>query len=268
MPPRRQGIFWILTIPHHGFTPYLPVSCQWIKGQLEHADSGFLHWQIIVAVRKKTSLSGITNTFGPYHAELSRSSAAGDYVWKEDTRVAGTQFQLGVQPINRAVANDWEKIWEDAKHGLLEQIPPQIRVSSYRTLRAIGADYARPLGMERSCAVYWGPTGTGKSRTAWEQFGMDAYPKDPRSKFWCGYRSQQMVIIDEFRGGIDIGHILRWLDRYPVNVEIKGSSVPLLATNFCITSNIPPSQWYPDLDPETMAALLRRMTVTQFHAPL
>jgi len=58
--------------------------------------------------------------------------------------------------------------------------------------------------------------------------------------------------------------MLRWLDRYPVNVEIKGSSVPLLAENIWITSNIPPSMWYPDLDHETYLALERRLEILQF----
>jgi hypothetical protein len=112
--------------------------------------------------------------------------------------------------------------------------------------------------------VYWGHTGTGKSRRAWDEAGIGAYPKDPRSKFWDGYRNHEHVVIDEFRGGIDISHILRWFDRYPVVVEVKGSSVVLSATHIWITSNIDPRQWYPELDEETLAALLRRLDITNF----
>jgi len=109
--------------------------------------------------------------------------------------------------------------------------------------------------------VFWGPTGTGKSRRAWDEATLDAYPKDPRTKFWDGYNGQRNVVIDEFRGGIDISHLLRWLDRYPVNVEIKGSSVCLKAEEMWITSNLSPESWYPELDIDTKAALARRMTV-------
>jgi len=112
--------------------------------------------------------------------------------------------------------------------------------------------------------VFWGRSGSGKSRRAWEEAGLDAYPKDPRTKFWCGYRGQVNVVIDEFRGGIDIGHLLRWLDRYPVIVEIKGSSTVLSAERIWITSNIPPESWYPDVDAETMVALKRRLKVIHF----
>lgn len=143
-------------------------------------------------------------------------------------------------------------------------IPADIRVNSYRTLRAISADYARPAAMERTCNVYIGATGTGKSKRAWDEAGMDAYCKDPNSKFWCGYFGQRNVVIDEFRGRIDVSHLLRWLDRYPVNVEIKGSSVPLHCESFWITTNLELDDWYPELDQETRDALKRRLKITHF----
>lgn len=261
---RRQGIFWLLTIPHYSFTPYLPKCCRWIKGQLELGSGGFLHWQILVAFCKKTSLRGCRDCFGPHHGELTRSVAATEYVWKDDTSVAGTRFELGVKPIDRSNNVDWERVWELAKLGDFDQVPASVRVQSYRTLRTIASDYASPVAIERECFVYWGPTGTGKSRRAWSEAGLDAFPKDPRTKFWCGYRGHEHVVIDEFRGDIAIGHLLRWLDRYPVNVEIKGSSTVLKANSFWITSNLSPEQWYPDVDAETFAALRRRLKVTNF----
>jgi len=144
------------------------------------------------------------------------------------------------------------------------EIPTHIRFQSYRTIRQIGADFAKPVGVERSCNVFWGRTGTGKSRKAWADAGMDAYPKDPRTKFWCGYEGQANVIIDEFCGGIDISHMLRWLDRYPVIVEVKGGSRCLNAANYWITSNVDPRAWYPEATEEQKEALLRRLNITHF----
>jgi len=117
--------------------------------------------------------------------------------------------------------------------------------------------------LERTIVVYWGKTGVGKSRRSWDEATLSAYPKDPNTKFWDGYQGQDNVVIDEFRGTIDIGHVLRWFDRYPVIVEIKGSSVPLKATKIWITSNLHPSCWYPTLDADTQAALMRRLEITE-----
>lgn len=263
---RRQGILWMLTIPHRCFTPYLPPGCKYVRGQLEQGSGGYLHWQLLVGLERKGSLRTIKRIFGDEcHAELSRSDAANDYVWKEDTRVQGTQFEMGALPFRRNEKKDWEAIWTKAKEGDLDAIPADVRVVSYRTLRAIASDHSTAVGMVREVFVFWGTTGTGKSRRAWEEAGDQAYCKDPRSKFWDGYQSQSHVVIDEFRGGIDVAHLLRWFDRYPVRVEIKGSSRPLVATKIWITSNLEPKYWYPDLDPMTIDALMRRLNITEFN---
>jgi len=266
MASRRQGIFWILTIScaEYPLQPELKDELCWIRGQQEIGAGGFLHWQVIVAFHQKASSRTLRRLYPGVNAELTRSAAAAEYVWKEDSRVENTQFEFGVRPIQRNSKVEWDKIWESAIKGDLLSIPANIRIQNYRTLRCIQSDFARPVGIDRTCNVFHGPTGTGKSRRAWQEATIDAYPKDPRTKFWCGYNGQPNVVIDEFRGGIDIAHLLRWLDRYPVNVEIKGSSVCLLAKTIWITSNIPPEKWYPELDHETLQALLRRLVVVEF----
>lgn len=121
--------------------------------------------------------------------------------------------------------------------------------------------------MVRDVKVFYGPPGTGKSYAAWHEAGTDAYPKDPRTKFWDGYQGNDTVVIDEFRGGIDISHILRWFDRYPVIIEQKFGATTLRASRIWVTSNIHPRDWYPDLDEDTKNALLRRLNITLFSDP-
>jgi len=197
------------------------------------------------------------------HCELSRSSAAATYCCKEETREEGP-WEFGARPIIRSSKPDWEAAWEFAKSGELERIPASIRIVSYSAIRRINADYSVPQPMERHVKVFWGRTGTGKSRRAWEEATFGAYPKDPRSKFWDGYRDQENVVLDEFRGSIDVSHILRWFDRYPVSVEVKGSSRPLNAKRIWVTSNLEPRCWYPELDSETMEAFIRRLEIIHF----
>lgn len=268
--PSDRARYWLLTVPSENelpeWTQTLPSGIRYVKGQQEvGSTTGYRHWQLVVAYPNPVSLSRVKQDFGERaHCERSRSSAADKYVWKDDTYVEGSRFQLGEKAIKRNDANDWERVWELARTGRLEEIDAQIRLQHYRTLRIIRSDYSEPVAMERNCNVYWGVTGTGKSRTAWAEAGLQAYPKDPRTKWWDGYLNQEHVVIDEFRGSIDPAHLLRWLDRYPVLVEIKGSSIPLVAKTIWITSNLSPDEWYPDLDEETKKALRRRMTIKHF----
>jgi len=256
---------WILTIPYAAFVPFLPDSCSYIRGQREIGESGFDHWQIVVFFKRTIRLTGVTKVFGKYHAEgvVSRDDAL-KYVWKDASAVSGSRFELGELPVRRNCAKDWESVWALAKAGDLESIDKGILVPHYGALKRIKTDYLSPVETVRECVVYWGSTGTGKSRTAWTEAGFDCYPKDPRTKFWDGYNGQKHVIFDEFRGVIDVANLLRWCDRYPVIVEIKGSSCFLVAEKIWFTSNLHPKDWYPDLDPETLAALLRRLTIKQF----
>lgn len=167
---------------------------------------------------------------------------------------------MGKKPFKRNSQTDWEEIRELAKSNEIDSVPADIYIRYYNQLRRIGADHLKPMPIDRRCTVLWGETGTGKSHRAWNFF-PGAYSKDPRTKWWVGYRHETHVIIDEFRGGIDIAHLLRWIDKYPVQVETKGGATALQATHFLLTSNLPPVDWYPDLDRQTFLALERRLHV-------
>lgn len=266
--PSPQGRWFLLTVPEADYRKpdQLHEQLTYIVGQLETAPTtGYRHWQICVQFKRKTTITGCRNLFGGRaHVELTRSSAAREYCRKEESRVDGTEFEFGRPATRRNNNEDWDAVWELAKKGDMEAISSNVRIQHYRTIRTIAADFAEPCSMERKIFVFCGRTGTGKSRRAWEEAGLGAYPKDPRSKFWDGYRNQSHVVIDEFRGGIDISHVLRWFDRYPVLVEIKGSATPLVATKIWVTSNIHPRYWFPMLDIETIDALLRRLEITVF----
>lgn len=265
--PAIQGRYFLLTIPQHLFTPYLPDAISYIKGQLEQgANTGYLHWQVLVTYPKKVTLHAVKQLFGnECHVELTRSSAANDYVWKDETAVQGTRFELGKLAVKRNSKEDWDAIWDSAKRGKLEEIPANIRVTSYNALSRIAKDYMQPIAKEKEVWVFWGPTGTGKSRRAWEEAGLEAYPKIPSSKFWDGYRGQEHVVIDEFTGEIGITHMLRWLDRYPVCVENKGGGCPLNASKIWITSNINPLEWYQNIPRSQVEALMRRLNVVHMY---
>lgn len=182
--------WWLATIPHHEFLPFLPPGITYIKGQLESGSTtDYLHWQLVFNCKKPQRLAAIKRLFGRRgHYEPTRSDAALEYVWKDETSVDGTRFELGTLPVKRNCETDWARVKDLAKRGRLDDIESSIFVRNYRTLKQISADYCEPTAIEREVVCFWGTTGTGKSRRAWEEAGLHAYPKDPRSKFWDGYR--------------------------------------------------------------------------------
>lgn len=120
-----------------------------------------------------------------------------------------------------------------------------------------------------SIEVYWGDSGTGKTRKAVTE-NPGAYllskARDGKGVWWQGYTGQSVVIIDEFYGWIPYDVLLKICDRYPYEVEFKGGSTQLAATKIIITSNKPWTEWYSEeLGDKTMingikfAALQRRL---------
>lgn len=263
-----QARYWILTIPRADWSPpeLLPSNTTCIQGQAELGESGFEHWQLVVGFSRPTRLAAVKSIFGrTAHCEVTRSEAAIAYVQKEDTRIEGTSFKLGSFPLKRNSKHDWAQIKELAKSGRVDEVPPDVYIRYYSTLCRISQDHQIPVAMVRTAVVFWGPTGTGKSMRAFQEAGEFPYVKCSRTKWWSGYKGEEHVVVDEFRGAIAIDYLLRWLDRYPVSVETKGGTRNLMAKRFWFTSNLHPRDWYKDVDSVTYLALERRLDIIEIN---
>jgi len=104
---RTQGLYWMVTLSKcqgdlAGWSPeqwFLDNdNVRWVKGQQEIGGiGGYHHYQFVVALKKKLRQSGFRKLFvgcDP-HVELTKSKAADEYVHKEETKVPGSEFELG-----------------------------------------------------------------------------------------------------------------------------------------------------------------------------
>lgn len=183
------------TIPQSEYDParFRTPDIAYAKGQSEIGSGGYEHVQCLVWLSKKGSLASLRRLFpGTSHWELTRSESAECYVWKDASAVPDTRFEFGVKPIRRNSKPDWDNVWDSAKSGRFELVPASLRVVHYRTLKAIASDYALPVAIERTATVFWGKTGTGKSRDAWAAAGLDAYPK---GMFVGNFRSKNQILV-------------------------------------------------------------------------
>lgn len=128
----------------------------------------------------------------------------------------------------------------------------------------------RDPAIPKQVHVYWGATGTGKTRTAFEE-NPDAYVWGPeQGKWFNGYHDHKTVIFDEFRGQFPFAFLLRLLDRYPMKVETKGGVREFLPDKIILTSPCPPQEWgyCETLQTGSLDQLYRRITSIREFKPL
>lgn len=181
----------------------------------------------------------------------ARSDSVWDYVTKPDTRVAKIP-DFGECRDASGERSDLDYIYEKIATGspiyeIMEQFPRQF-MRNHAAISKLCAYYdtPRPFG-DCTVEIWWGVTGSGKSHKAYHE-NKDAYRKSIPGKWWEGYKGEKTVIMEEFNPEEDkelrLPELLKILDKYPYQVEIKGTSVQLKANRFIFTTNIDPRLWY------------------------
>lgn len=114
--------------------------------------------------------------------------------------------------------------------------------------------------------VFFGKTGTGKTRSVYRQCFPDLPYRPDLSHdktWWDGYEGQDSILLDDFYGQIAISTLLHLLDGYPLQIPVKTAFTQALWTRVFITSNVSPNEWYAQNDripDEVRLGMLRRIT--------
>lgn len=126
-------------------------------------------------------------------------------------------------------------------------------INLYRGLKAT------PRTWETLVIVYWGNTGTGKTRAVHEN-ATDLYTH-VGGNWFDGYDGEKQVLFDEFCGSdFKLSYLLKLLDRYPMQVPIKGGFVNWAPQEIYIATNLNPDEWYRTAHREHVNALKRRFS--------
>jgi len=243
-----QSKGWMFTLNNPDSDVLDTSPYQFITWQRESGESGTPHLQGYVWLKKKTTLAGVKKLLPTAHWEPRRGSheEAVAYCNKEDTRVEGPWTEG--EPPAQGKRNDLHVVAKSILDGMplseVAQIYPVQYIHYHRGFNALrlATTKHRDPTVAPDVTVYWGPTGTGKSRTAYEA-APEAYWL-PQGKWFDTYEGQETVIIDEFYGWLPYSFVLRLLDRYPMLVETKGGQLRFVSSRIIFTSNKPPWEWY------------------------
>ena len=253
------------------------VECTYIiYGKEIGEKEGTPHLQGFVCFKNPRSHKSARDTFIGCHVEIKYAKSTfeqaityckkgGDFTERGvppmDQKEKGeASKQRAANIINLTRAGDFD--------GLIEQYPTFIisNPGNYEKLQNVLVKQSlrrEELDGELEGVWYYGAPGVGKSKRARDEHGRtNVYVKDPSTKWWCNYRGQTVVLLDDFdrRHVKYLYQVKTWSDRYPFPAETKNGNLgDIRPEKLVVTSNYHPSDIWPD-DIE-LAPLLRRFKI-------
>lgn len=264
--------------------------------QPERGENGTPHLQGFLFCRDRVTVAGLKRILhvNRVHLEVMRGTSAEAiaYCQKDESRDrdAGFAFcEFGERAAvpgrsGQGTRSDIDEFSQRvlAGEGLAEiaEAMPSTYVLNYRGLESLRRLVVHKSRVADADGVlvpprvfwFWGPTGTGKTRTALrESAGKSIFWKMADNHWFDGYDQQDVMILDDFRvSWFKFGFLLRLLDIYPLTVEVKGGSAFFNTNTIYITSPKSPQEMYSNLaeaEEGQFNQLLRRITEVRYIGP-
>jgi len=232
------------------FTPEQKV--RYVVFQKEKGDEGTEHYQGYVEFSTPKRLAAVKKLLPRAHWEARRGTAdeARDYCMKDDSRVNGP-WESGTFTKTPGKRTDLEDLYKLARStATLAEVAdacPGPYMRHYKAVQHVRqlAALDKPTRTEDlKVYVLYGAPGLGKTRTVYNKF-PDVYSVPLGKDLWFdNYKGERIVLLDDFSGNLRLVDCLRLLDRYPIQVPVKGGFVWWCPAKIFITCNVHPRNWY------------------------
>lgn len=251
------------------------IDCRWMIVGKEVGEEGTPHLQGACFLRTQKAFSRLKTLPGlkRAHVEEARGSAEQQLAYctkqDKDAYISGTMPQPGKR-------SDLEDVVDKLRSGtslseLAETNSSAIPMLRYtRGITFLRSIYSPNRDVAKPPTIFWfyGPTGTGKTRTAYELsnhiqgIGYEMPWMSSGSLRWFdGYDGNRVAIFDDLRTKhAEFSFLLRLLDRYPLKVEVKGGHVNWNPGFIFITAPYSPEQMWNLKTREQLDQLTRRIT--------
>lgn len=245
-------------------TRQISTKLRYMVWQFEECPTTFrTHVQMYAEFLEPFRMNAVKEMLGCPSAHLEQRrgtrNQARDYCMKEESRIAGP-YELGVWELdpngNQGKRTDLDELASRVAAGdsLLDvaEHSPATYIRNYRGIQnykfLIDQQAAREKFREVETVVITGPSGVGKTRSVFDYCKMHNYSLfklDMGENLWFdGYAGEEVLLLDDFYGGIKYHVILNMLDVYPYRCPIKGGHIWANWKMVFITSNKVPAAWY------------------------
>lgn len=250
---------WCFTLNNYTdleYTAIQEIVCRYLLVGKEVGKCGTPHLQGYIYFDSRRSLGGMKKLIPRAHLEPAKGTPLQASLYcKKD----GSFIEKGELP-KQGARNDLEEIRDVIKKGGKMKDVVNI-ATSYQSVKMAEQilKYNEPSRTWKPLVKwFYGSTGTGKTRAAYEELGEDCYTCLPTGRWFDGYDAHENVLVDDMRRDFMKFHeLLRFLDRYAFRVETKGGTRQLLAKKIIITSAFHPEQLFETR--EDLGQLIRRI---------
>ena len=188
------------------------------------SSTGQIHLQGYFILKKQARMAKAKTYIGPTaHMEKSRGTPRQnkDYCSKSDTRIAGPWEWGQCETHQQGHRTDLDEVSQLILKGTpLRDVAtayPSAYIHYSRGIQALDHIIdVSPKWRNITVNILWGPTGCGKTRSAYESC-PDPYFVVMPAQWWDGYNKQDTIIFDDFYGQIRMADMLRYLDGYQSN---------------------------------------------------
>lgn len=235
----------------------------------EIGEEGTPHIQAFIHLKNAMTLTAVKKALGSkrYHVEVTKGT---DYeAWTYCLKEGRVLHTIGEEPSIDGDLSDWERIHQMVIDGNsnLEIIArfPGIAIRCQAALDRMRLEFERQIAGWRDVHVKFitGPTGCGKTRSVMEEYGYaNVYRATDKKHPFETYSGQDVIIFEEFRGGIRCEDMLNFLDGYPVELPARYANKMAKFTKVYMLTNIEFNELYPRIQerfPETWRAFERRV---------
>lgn len=209
--------------------------------QIERGEQGTVHIQAFIYYTNPRVWP--KSKYPSAHIEVARNiDQCIKYCSKEDTRVEGPFEIVNCPKPEQGRRRDLETIAKSIMEGTtLPAIAiedPVTYIRYFRGLQAL-ANIHKPHRSGPPITIWlWGLAGAGKTKYVFDHH-TSVYVKD-QTQWWDGYNHEETIVIDDFDGKWPFRDLLRLLDRYPYQGQVKGGYVKITSPNIYITCEYHP----------------------------
>lgn len=245
------------------------------------------HIHVYLLLSSPVRFSTLKKLFPESHIEKAYGSSAQnrDYVFKEgdkwskdkkkETNLPDTHEEWGDLPEERqGKRNDLVNLYEMLTEGksnyeILEEQPELMaqieRMDKVRQI--IQEEQYKDVFRNLEVTYIYGDTGSGKTRSVMERYGYSNVFRVTNYKHpFDQYKSQDVIVFEEFYNSLPIKEMLVYLDGYPIALPCRYADKVACYTKVYILSNIDLKDQYLEIQtytPEVWRAFLRRIQTVQ-----